>query len=49
MTPQDRIDQAMRDTREHLQKLRDAGQLEHAEALRREMWALLKPFARGGV
>lgn len=49
MTPQDRIDQAMHDTREHLQQLRDANQPEHAEWLRREMWRILGPFARARI
>lgn len=29
---------------EMVQDWRDAGQHEHAEALRKQMWALLKPY-----
>lgn len=49
MTPQARLEACAEATKAHLERLRAAGQGEHAQALREAMWAILGPYLRGGV
>lgn len=44
MTPQARLEACAEATKAHLERLRAAGQGEHADALRKTMWVILGPF-----